>query len=193
MEDVAAARRMIDEWAEQTATLGVQPDVGYVLICEDGPHTFATVPPLPAAELALFPCTMCAEDAGDRSVADVPGWRAWVPASASLPFSMVVAPIGHRPDVPALTEWDRDLFAALLVDIRSRLDRLFAAPMPVQFWIHQRPTAPGDWPNAHLHLEICGLYRAPGTPHAPTSAERGSGVPFNPVPPAQAAARLRDT
>lgn len=191
MTDIMDARRMIDEWAEQTATLGAQPDVAYVLVCDDGIHTFATVPPVPAAELATFPCHICAEDPGDRFVAEGMGCRAWVPAAPSFPFSLVLAPVGHRPDLPSFPEWERDPLAALFVDVRRRLDRIFAEPMPVLFWVHQRPTTFGDWPNAHLHVEISGLHRAPGTPHAPGSAELGSGVPLNPVPPGEAAARLR--
>lgn len=183
---------MIDEWAEETVALGARPDVAYVLICDDGIHTFPMVPPVPAAELDRSPCEMCAHDPGERLVARLLGWQAWVPASASVPFSVVVAPMGHRPDVPSLADWDRDHLAALLVDVRHRLDGLFGAPMPYRFWVHQSPVSPGDWYNAHVHVEVTGLYHAPGTPYAPTSAELGSGVPFNPVPPAEAAALLRE-
>jgi UDPglucose--hexose-1-phosphate uridylyltransferase len=200
------ARRVVDLWAERTAALGARPDVAYVLVFENRgaqvgatiphPHgqiyAFPTVPPVPHNELVAYPCRVCMEDTGDRLVTETMGWRVWVPSAPSWPYSMVVAPIGHRPDLPGLAGWERDTLAGLLVDVLGRLDRLFDAPMPYLLWIHQAPTDGAPWPNAHLHVEISGFYRAPGTPRYMASGELGSGVMFNPVPPAEAAARLRE-
>ena len=200
------ARRVVDLWADRTAALGARDDVAYVLVFENRgaevgatiahPHgqiyAFAEVPPVPARELAAdHPCPLCAEDPGDRLVAEVAGWRAWVPAAATWPFALMVAPTDHRPDLPSLAGAERDGMAALLVDVLGRLDRLFDAPMPYFLWIHQRPTDGQPWPTAHVHVEICPLYRSPGTPRFVASGELGSGVFFNPVAPEDAAARLR--
>jgi UDPglucose--hexose-1-phosphate uridylyltransferase len=63
--------------------------------------------------------------------------------------------------------------------------------MPYMLWFHQRPTDGGDWPSAWLHLHVAPLYRSPGTPRFVAAGELGSHVYFNPVDPADAAARLR--
>ena len=215
------ARKVVDLWAERTAALGARDDVAYVLVFENRgaevgatishPHgqiyAFAEVPPVPARELAVAaaggpagpadpadpagPCPLCAEEPGDRLVAEHEGWRAWVPAAATWPYAVMVAPAEHRPDLPSLTGPERDVMAALLVDVLGRLDRLFDAPMPYFLWIHQRPTDGQPWPTAHVHVEICGYYRSPLTPRFVASGELGSGIFFNPVPPQEAAARLR--
>jgi UDPglucose--hexose-1-phosphate uridylyltransferase len=204
---VEGARRVVDLWADRTAALGARSDVGYVLVFENrGPEVGATiphphgqvygfeeVPPVPLAELSGDgPCPLCAEAAGDRLVAEAAGWRAWVPWAAGWPFELVLAPTGHRPDLPGLGDGERNGLAALLVDVLARLDRLFAAPMPYMLWIHQRPTDGGEWPRAHLHLHLAPLYRAPDTQRFVAAGELGGGVQFNPVDPADAASRLRD-
>lgn len=204
---VAGARRVVDLWATRTSALGSRPDVAYVLVFENrGPEVGATithphgqvyafdeVPPVPARELAVARCAVCAEEPDGRLVAEAGGWRAWVPAAASWPFALVLAPSLHLPDLPTLDTSARDGLAALLVDVLGRLDRLFAAPMPYLLWVHQRPTDGGAWPTAHVHVEVSPLLRAPGTPRFVASGELGSGVFFNPVVPADAARRLRET
>jgi UDPglucose--hexose-1-phosphate uridylyltransferase len=64
--------------------------------------------------------------------------------------------------------------------------------MPFMLWFHQRPFDGGTWPAAWLHLHLAPLLRAPGTPRFVAAGELGSGVWFNPVEPADAAARLRE-
>jgi len=136
-------------------------------------------------------CPLCGEEPGDRFVAGHDGWRAWVPAAASWPYGLVIAPRDHVGDLPdAEPSWPA--LAALLVDLFGRLDRLFDAPMPYMWWWHQRPTDGGDWPRAHVHAHVAPLLRRPGTPRFVAAGELGSGVYFNPVEPAAAAAALRD-
>jgi len=129
-----------------------------------------------------------------RYVADLAhgGWRALVPEAARWPFELLVAPEDHEPDLPSLDATGRDAMAVVLLDALGRLDRLFGAPMPYMLWVHQRPTDGGDWPTAHVHVEIAPFYRAPGTPRFIAAGELGSGVYFNPVEPADAARMLRE-
>jgi len=197
------ARRVIELWAERTAALGSRDDVGYVLIFENRgdaigatiahPHgqiyAFEEVPPVPLAELVdgvLEP----AHIADELVVSEAGEWRAWVPDAAVWPFELRLAPTGP---VGALTDdaCDRDGLAALLIDTLARLDQLFEVPMPYMLWIHQRPTDGGDWPDARLHVHIAPALRSPGVQRFVASAEVGSGVYFNPIAPADAAARLR--
>jgi len=197
-------RRVVDLWAARTQALGSRVDVGYVLVFENRgaavgatishPHgqiyAFGEVPPAAAAELA-GPCVLCAAVDGDRVVATAHGWSASVPLAPSWPYELLLAPVEHLPDLPAADDGDRDGLAALLADVLPRLDRLFDEPMPYMLWIHQRPCDGGTWPAAHLHVHVAPLLRAPGTPRFVAAGELGSGVWFNPVAPADAAAALR--
>jgi UDPglucose--hexose-1-phosphate uridylyltransferase len=203
---VKDARRVVDLWADRTTALGARPDVAYVLVFENRgaevgatiphPHgqiyAYDEIPPVPARELAVEGCVLCAPPPRDLRVAATGGWRASVPVAADWPFALLVAPEVHVPDLPSLDDEGRDGLAAVLVDVFGRLDRLFDAPMPYMAWFHQRPTDGGDWPTAHVHLHVAPLLRAPATPRYVAAAEVGGGIYFNPVRPEDAAARLRD-
>jgi UDPglucose--hexose-1-phosphate uridylyltransferase len=203
---VEQARQVVDLWAARTSELGARDDVAYVLVFENrGPEVGATIPhphgqiyaydelpPVPARELATDGCSLCSRVPAELLVTRVGGWRAWVPEAADWPYSVLVAPDGHEPDLPSLGDDDRDDLAGVLVDVFGRLDRLFDAPMPYMAWFHQRPTDGGDWPNAHVHLHVAPLLRSPGTPRYVAAAEVGGGIFFNPVRPEDAASALRD-
>lgn len=202
---VDGARLVIDLWAERTRVLGSRPDVAYVLVFENRgaevgatithPHgqiyAFADVPELPSRELGTGRCELCRIEPGEQLVARAGGWRAWVPHAATWPYELMIAPVDHLPDLPALAGLSRDGLAAVLVDALGRLDRLFAAPMPYMLWFHQRPTDGQAWAAAHVHAHVAPLYRAAATPRFVAAGELGSGVYFNPVDPARAAEELR--
>jgi UDPglucose--hexose-1-phosphate uridylyltransferase len=197
------ARKIVDLWAERSSALGARPDIDYVLVFEnrgwevgatiEHPHgqiyAFDFVPERPLAELARGDAL---DEPEDRLVAAVPGWRAWVPEAPSFPYAIVLAPGDRVPDLPSLDDAGRDALAELLVDVLERLDRLFDAQTPYMLWIHQRPFDGGDWPDARLHVEIVSPWRAAHVPRYVAAGELGSGVFFNPVPPEEAAAALRD-
>jgi UDPglucose--hexose-1-phosphate uridylyltransferase len=205
---VERARKVVDLWAERSAALGARDDVAYVMPFENRgaevgatiPHPhgqiygFDLVPPVARAELdgadlrrALGPAA-----AGDgRLVSAVGGWRAWVPAAAISPYELVVAPEEPVADLPCLDDGRRTGLAAILVDVTARLDGLFAGPMPYLLWFHQRPFDGGRWPRAWVHAHLRAHLRAAGTPRFVAAAEIGSGIHFNPVDPARAAADLR--
>ena len=202
------ARHVIDLWAERTDALGARPDVAYVLVFENRgeevgatiahPHgqiyAYAEVPDVPLTELrraSRGECPVCAPADPALTVAIATGWHAWVPAASAYPYSLLVAPDVHRPDLSSLDGPQRDGLAAILVDALARLDRLFDAPLPYMLWIHQRPTDGGQWPEAHLHLHIVSPLRAPGVQRYVAAAELGSGAYTNPVVPEDAAAALR--
>jgi UDPglucose--hexose-1-phosphate uridylyltransferase len=197
-------RRVVELWAERTEALGARDDVDYVLVFENRgsavgatiPHPhgqiygFTGIPPAARCGLDADPCPLCREDPGDRLVASAGSWRAWVPAAASWPYGLLLAPTSHVPDLPGAADGHGDV-ATVLVDVFARLDRLFGEPMPLMWWWHQRATDGGDWPGAHVHAHVAPLLRAPGTPRFVAAGELGSGVFFNPVEPLDAAARLR--
>jgi UDPglucose--hexose-1-phosphate uridylyltransferase len=201
-------RRVVDLWAARTEALGSRPDIAYVLAFENrGAEVGATIPhphgqifaldEVPAGprneldRAAAGGCALCAEAPGDRLVSEAGGWRAWVPYAASYPYALRIAPVDHRPDLPALDGAERDAMATVLADALHRLDALFDAPMPYMLWIHQRPTDGGDWPGAHVHVEIAPPLRAPGVMRFVAAGELGTGMFINPVVPEDAAAALR--
>ena len=196
---------MIDLWADRTLDLGARDDVDYVLVFEnrgrevgatiDHPHgqiyAYDAVPPRAVTELSRDPGPALGPDAvGDRLVAEVGGFRAWVPVAASWPFELLVAPRDQVADLPSLD--------------RGRPGR----PGPPA---HRRPPAPRPaLRSAHAahavvppatdrrqplaqrlaapaHRPIAAL---PGTQRYVAAAELGAEVYFNPVDPSEAAARL---
>jgi UDPglucose--hexose-1-phosphate uridylyltransferase len=119
------------------------------------------------------------------------GWLVEVPDAAAWPYELLLRPRAHVADLPDAGPSGHRGLAAALVDALARLDQLFEAPMPYMLWLHQRPTDGGDWPAAHLHVHVAPLLRSPGTPRFVAAGELGSGMFFNPVVPADAAADLR--
>ncbi len=190
----AGVRRVVDFWVERMAVHGARDDVGYVLVTADERdptahpygeiYCFKRPPPVALVELNTTPCPFCAEDPQDRLVAETPGWRAWTaPSAVAAAYTVVLAPMSHRPDLPSLADWERDALAQLLADVLGRLDRLST---PYVLWVHQHPTDVSAWPNAHIHLEIAA------TPRPLRAGELGSGSLFNAVEPLEAAQALRE-
>ncbi|HSH60348.1 MAG TPA: hypothetical protein VK988_12055 [Acidimicrobiales bacterium] len=205
---VAGAEKVVRLWAERTAVLGARPDVSYVLVFENrGPqigatithphgqiYAFDVVPPVPGKELASGSCSLCGTDPGRRLVTAADDWRAWVPDVSAWPFELLLAPLDHVPDLPAVVEDGAQGARSLgrvLVEVLERLDRLFDEPMPYMLWFHQQPTDGERWPTAHVHAHVAPVFRKPGTMRYVAAGELGSGVYFNPVDPEEAAERLR--
>jgi UDPglucose--hexose-1-phosphate uridylyltransferase len=202
---VARIRAVIDLWAERTAVQGGRHDVAYVLIFENrGPEVGATiahphgqlyaldsVPPTALAELRHDTCPICCELRDGHEVCAAGGWSVVVPHAAAWPYELLIAPNEHLPDLPSLDDAQRDALAAALADGLGRLDLLFETPMPYMLWVHQRPTDRGDWPTAHLNVQVAPLLRRRGVQRFVAAGELGSGVYFNPLIPEDAAARLR--
>jgi UDPglucose--hexose-1-phosphate uridylyltransferase len=205
---VEGARRVVDLWADRTAALGARDDVAYVLVFENRgeevgatiahPHgqiyAYDEVPEAPLTELRRADgsaCALCAPVDAALAVTAASGWRAWVPQASAYPYSLLLAPDVHRPDLPSLDGPQRDGLATVLVEALGRLDRLFDAPLPYMLWIHQRPSDGGLWPEAHVHLHVVSPMRSPGVQRYVAAAELGSGAYVNPVVPEDAAAALR--
>jgi UDPglucose--hexose-1-phosphate uridylyltransferase len=200
-------RKVVDLWAERTSALGSRPDLAYVLVFENHgeevgatiphPHgqiySYPDVPALPATELARLADghRLLEGDRPELTVVERDGWRAWVPSAPVYPYGMRVAPLEPRPDLPSLDGTERDAFGSVLAEALRRLEAVFDPPMPYLFWIHQRPTDGGDWPQAWMHVEIAGPHRSPGVMRYVAAAEQGTGAFQNPVVPEQAAEDLR--
>jgi UDPglucose--hexose-1-phosphate uridylyltransferase len=197
------ARKVIDLWAARTAQLGARDDVDYVLVFENrGAEVGATIAH-PHGQIYAYdhvPSRQARRLAGgwrpdrapgDRAVASVPGWTAWVPHAPTFPVAVDVAPDERAPDLPSMDDATRDGLAAILVDVLSRLDRLYDRPIPYMLWVNQRPTVPRGHEEAWCHLEIVSPWRSAGVPRFIAAAEVASEEYFNPVAPEAIAERLR--
>lgn len=200
----AEARRVVDLWARRTEVLGARDDVAYVLVFEnrgpevgatiDHPHgqvyAFDLVPPMVLAEFdradgrAFAPST-------DLVVRGHGAWTAWIEPAPRWPYELLLAPDHDVPDLPSLTDAERDDLAHLLVDVFARLDAHFGETTPTMTWVHQRPFDGTDRPDVRLHVHIAPIRRAPGVTRFVAAGELGSGVWFDPVEPTDAAADLR--
>jgi UDPglucose--hexose-1-phosphate uridylyltransferase len=200
---VEGARRVVDLWADRTATLGARDDVDYVLVFENrGPEVGATIAHphgqiyaydhVPARQAARLAAGWHPDPGpGDRRVIAAGSWSAWVPHAPTFPVAVEVAPVDRVPDLPSMDATMRDELAALLIDVLARLDRLYDEPLPYMMWLNQRPTTEG-FGDAWFNIEIVSPWRAAGVPRFIAAAEIASEEYFNPVVPEVLAARLRD-
>ena len=194
---------LIDLWAERTTALRTLPHGECVVVFENrGAEIGATIPH-PHGQIYAFdhvPQRTAAyldgawepdHDPGDRLVLRENGWAVWSEHAAVHPVSLRVAPVDRVPDLPSLTRETRDGLARVLGDVMRALDAIFDAPPPYMMWWNQSPRTAHDWPDAWLNLEIVSPWRATGVPRYIAGVEIATGEYFNPVDPADVAARLR--
>lgn len=199
-------RLVVDLWAERSAALGARDDIGFVLVFENHGEAVGATIPHPHGQIFAYPdvperpALMLArlaaghpllEDDPALTVVERAGWRSWVPAAAIHPHDLRIAPLEPRPDLPSLTDEERDAFGSILAESLARLEDLFDPPMPYQFHIQQRPFDGREHPGGRLFVEIVGPHRSPGVMRYVGAAEVGSGRYLNPVSPEDAAANLR--
>ncbi|WP_213452817.1 galactose-1-phosphate uridylyltransferase [Rhizomonospora bruguierae] len=227
-------RTVVDVLADRTAELSTLPSVAQVFCFENRgveigvtlhhPHGqiygYPFVAPRTRAMLDaarrhaertgrnLYADVLAAERAaGERVVGANEHWTAFVPAASRWPFEVHLAPHRQLPDIPALSDAERDAFGPLYLDVLRRFDRLFGTPMPyISAW-HQAPVRPhrsssgsagsaGPGHSArelsYLHLQVVSIRRAAGKLKYLAGSESAMGVFINDVPPESAARMLRD-
>jgi UDPglucose--hexose-1-phosphate uridylyltransferase len=197
------ALSVVNLWAQRTQALREMPNGEYVIVFENRgaeigatishPHgqiyAFDHVPPRPARMIAAGwePVVASAE----HVILEVDGWRVFSEYAAVYPVSIRIAPIHRIADLADMNAVDRAVLAATLVRVFAALDALFDAPLPYMMWINQAPRTRDDWPDAWFNIEIVSPWRAQGLPRFIAGVEVASGEFFNPVDPADVAARLR--
>lgn len=195
--------RIVDLWADRTRALRDLPGGEYVLVFENfgaeigatisHPHgqiyAFDHVPDRPAR--ALRAGWMPDIDPGERLVAEVDGWRIWSEYAPVHPVSLRLAPIQRVADLPSAAPDARRGLASSLASVMRALAALYGEPCPYMMWINQAPRDAAAWPDAWLNIEIVSTWRAPRLPRYIAAAEVATGEYFNPVDPADVAARLR--
>ncbi len=125
-----------------------------------------------------------------RVVASNEHWTAYVPAAARWPFEVQIAPHRRVPDIPALSDAERDAFGPLYLDVLRRFDGLFDLPMPyISAW-HQAVVGEGR-DLGYLHLQVFSIRRAANKLKYLAGSESAMGVFINDVVPEKAAEMLR--
>jgi UDPglucose--hexose-1-phosphate uridylyltransferase len=155
------------------------------------------LPELPAREVegarrhaeATRRCIWCdvirdEREGGLRLVAEGDGLVALAPFAARFPFETWLLPTDHRSRFEDLSPAALVDLASMLSDVLHRL-RAVASDPPFNWVLHTAPLGPGAEEGFHWHLELWPVVtRVAGF-------EWGTGVFVNPVPPEDAARRLR--
>jgi UDPglucose--hexose-1-phosphate uridylyltransferase len=209
---------LVAVWADRTRELGARDDVQYVMPFENRgvevgvtlhhPHgqiyAYPFVPPIPAREIAQQRAHYEAHGRGlledllgvelgerTRLVHEEARAVAWVPAFARYAYEVWVAPKRPAPTFVELDHAERADLAATLKVVLSKLDALWARPMPYVLAFHQAPTDGALHPEAHLHAEIYPAYRMPGRLKYLAGSEIGAGAFTADTLPEAKAAELR--
>jgi UDPglucose--hexose-1-phosphate uridylyltransferase len=208
---------VLEVWADRTQVLGALDRVAYVFPFENRgvevgvtlqhPHgqiyAYPFVPPIIERELELMRShhaehgrglledLIAAELAEDRRVLYTGDFAiAWVPVAARWAYEIWVAPRGAAPTLGMLAIAERrDLARALQLALR-KLDGLWNKPMPYVLAVHQAPPV-GDYPHAHVHIEIYPWLRMPDRMKFLAGSEIGAGVFTADTLPEDKAAELR--
>ncbi len=206
----ARVRTVVEAWADRTAELSALPGVEQVFCFENRGEAIGVTLHHPHGQIYAYPFvtprtrTMLAaakrdpgvfraaiDGAGERIVVDNEHWVAFVPFAARWPFEMHVYPRRRVPDIPALTDAERDAFGPLYLDLLRRFDGLFDLAMPYIAAWHQAPVRI-DRESAYLHLELFTIQRAAGKLKYLAGSESAMGVFINDVRPEDAARMLRE-
>jgi len=210
-------RTVVEAWADRTAALNALPGVEQVFCFENRgreigvtlahPHgqiyAYPFVTPRTARMLDsarrhhartggnLFADVLAAERAaGERIVVETEHWTAFVPMAARWPYEVHLYPKRQVPDLPALSDAERDDFGPFYLDVLRRLDGLFDSPLPyISAW-HQAPVREGR-ELAYLHAQVFSVKRGVAKLKYLAGSESGMGVFVNDISPELAAERLR--
>jgi UDPglucose--hexose-1-phosphate uridylyltransferase len=210
-------RTVVDAWADRTEALGRVPGVEQVFPFENRGEEIGVTLHHPHGQIYGYPFVtpktermleiaqeyfdehgrpvmgdvLAAERAaGTRVIAESEHWTAFVPAAARWPVEVHVVPHRQVPDLPALTDEERDDFARLYLEVLHRLDALYDRPLPYIAAWHQAPVNVGrdlSW----LHLEVFSVLRTADKLKYLAGSESGMGVWINDATPEQIAERLR--
>ncbi|ASO18274.1 UDPglucose--hexose-1-phosphate uridylyltransferase [Actinoalloteichus hoggarensis] len=214
---VRRVRTVVDAWADRTAALSEMPGVEQVYCFENRgeeigvtlhhPHGqiygYPFVTPRTARHLEtaapyliengrhLVGDILAAERAAQtRVIRSGEHWTAFVPPAARWPVEVQLVPHRPVPDLPALSNDERDEFAEIYLDVLGRLDRLYDRPLPYIAGWHQAPVRT-DREFAWLRMELFSVLRGPDRLKYLAGSESGMGVWIGDATPEQTAERLR--
>ncbi|GGG84817.1 UDP-glucose--hexose-1-phosphate uridylyltransferase [Edaphobacter dinghuensis] len=178
---VPEIRKVVDVWAEQYRELGSRDDISYVQVFENRGAMMGASNPHPHGQIwasRSIPnevvlelrgqgeylrehgcCLLCAYRElelrlGERVIAKNDSFVAVVPYWAVWPFEVMILPLRHIADVEAMTDAERDDFAAILQSVTSTYDRVFDTPFPYSMGLHPRPSDGEEHPEWHFHAHF---------------------------------------
>ncbi|WP_129668345.1 galactose-1-phosphate uridylyltransferase [Phytoactinopolyspora endophytica] len=210
------ARLVVDAWADRTAELCALPGVEQVFCFENRgeeigvtlshPHgqiyAYPYVTPRTSRMLEtarrysdthgrnLFADVLAEERSAERVIVSSAHWTAFVPAAARWPVEVHIFPHRQVPDIPSLTDDERDDFVAVYLDVLRRFDALYDAPLPyIAAW--QQAPVHADRDLAYLHLQVFSVKRAADKLKYLAGSESAMGAFITDVLPEDVAARLR--
>ncbi|WIX81703.1 galactose-1-phosphate uridylyltransferase [Amycolatopsis carbonis] len=210
-------RLVVDAWADRTLALGETPGVEQVYPFENRGEEIGVTLSHPHGQIYGYPFVtpktermldvarayreehgrpvmgdvLAAEQkSGARVLVEGEHWTAFVPPAARWPVHIQVVPHRQVPDIPALTDAERDDFARVYLDVLRRCDALYDRPLPYIAAWHQAPVR-RDRDLAWLHLELFSVLRAKDKLKYLAGSESGMAVWINDATPEQIAERLR--
>lgn len=210
-------RTVIEALVDRTAALSGQPGVAQVFCFEnrgaeigvtlEHPHGqiygYPYVTPRTEQQLAavqrhreatgrnLFADVVAGELAdGSRIVAENEHWIAFVPFAARWPAEVHLYPRRQVPDLPALTDAEKDALPELHLQVLHRMQGLFDDSLPAITGWHQAPVHRGR-DDYWLHLQLFTIRRAVGKLKYLAGSESAMGAWVSDVSPESMAARLR--
>lgn len=214
---LSRVRTVMDVWADRTLALGALPGIEQVFPFENRGEAIGVTLHHPHGQIYGYPFVtprtelmlaqardyqqlhgrpvmgdvLAAEQSAGRRVIAAGGhWTAFVPAAARWPVEVHMVPHRQVPDLPALTDDERDDFAELYLRVLRMLDALYDSPLPYIAAWHQAPVHVGR-DLAWLHLEVFSVLRTADKLKYLAGSESGMGVWINDVTPEQVADRLR--
>ncbi len=174
-------RVVVDAWQEQYEDLGKRDEIHYVQIFENrgammgasNPHPHGQIwanhslPDEIVSELGaqqqyladhgtnlLVAYREMESAAGERVVLSNASFVVVVPFWAVWPFETMILPTRHLPDLAAMTDAERNDFAAILQAITATYNQVFDTPFPYSMGLHPRPFDGQDHPSWQFHVHF---------------------------------------
>ena len=213
-----AARLVVDAWVDRTAELSTLGGVKQVFCFENRGREIGVTLSHPHGQIYAYPfvtphtSTMLRsarryrERTGGNLFADVlteeqvertrlvsasEHWTAFVPAAARWPVEVHLYPHRRVPDLPALSDAEKDDLAVIYLDLLGRLDGLYDRPLPYVAAWYQAPVLT-DRDLAYLHLRVFSIRRAADKLKYLAGSEAAMGAFITDVLPEDVAHRLRE-
>ncbi len=123
---------------------------------------------------------------GSRIVLETNHFLVFCPYASRFPFETCILPKQQKSHFEMVSPAEKEDLGGVLKNVLQRLERVLSNPA-YNYVIHTAPFTAPELPHYRWHLEI--LPRITGV----AGFEWGSGLFINPVPPEEAAQRMRDS
>jgi UDPglucose--hexose-1-phosphate uridylyltransferase len=217
---VQRIRLVIDAWIDRCETLGLDPDVHYVMPFENKGELIGATLGHPHGQIYAFPeipprvgrhvttahryfgaterCIQCDVysreiESGDRLVMNTSSWLVFVPFAPQFPFELHIVPKRHVPSLSALNSEEKHQLAHVLSAVTKCYDQLWNISLPYVMAIHQRPTDDEQrWDDfCHVRFEFKPMNRDATKIKYLAGVELSAGTFVVDIRPEDAAEQLR--